>query len=193
MIIRETKLAGAFTAELEKREDDRGFFARAWCSREFDAHGLVPHVVQVNLSLSRMRGTLRGMHYQVAPSEETKFIRCTRGALYDVIVDLRPDSSTYLQWIGLELSADNYKMLYVPRGFAHGFQTLCDDTEANYLVSEFYAPQHERGMRYNDAAIGIDWPLPISVISPKDASWPDYVPHPSSEPTSHSDRTPIAS
>jgi len=175
MIFTETKLKGAYIIELQKIEDARGFFARGWCQNEFEAHGLVPRIVQANVSHNKKRGTLRGMHYQVAPYAETKLIRCTRGALYDVIVDLRPDSETYKQWIGVELTADNYKMLYVPEGFAHGFITLEDDTDAFYQVSQFYTPGAERGARYNDPSFNIEWPVEIQVISDKDKNWPDYV------------------
>ena len=176
MIFTETKLAGAYLIELEKRGDERGFFARAWCRNEFEQHGLVSRLVQVNLSSNNKAGTLRGMHYQKAPDEETKLIRCTRGALYDVIIDLRPDSPTYKEWLGVELTAGNHRMLYVPKNFAHGFQTLEDDTEAIYQVSQFYAPQSEGGVRWNDPAFGIEWPLPAQVISDKDQNWPDFKP-----------------
>src|SRR4030066_1762136 len=148
MIFKETNLKGAFIIELELRKDERGFFARTWCKREFEEHGLVPDIAQSNLSFSKKAGTLRGMHYQVAPFEETKLIRCTKGANYDVIIDLRPSSPTYKQWISMELAEDNYKMLYVPRGFAHGFQTLTDDVEVIYHVSQFYSPESERGVRW---------------------------------------------
>jgi len=174
VIFTEIKLKGAYIVDLEKREDERGFFARGWCQNEFEAHGLAPRVVQANISYNKKRGTLRGMHYQLAPYEETKLVRCTRGALYDVIVDLRPTSPSYKQWFGVELSAENYKMLYVPEGFAHGFITLQDETEATYQVSQFYTPGSERGLRYNDPAFGIEWPVEVRVISEKDKSWPDY-------------------
>jgi dTDP-4-dehydrorhamnose 3,5-epimerase len=169
----ETQLPGAFIIDIQPLEDERGFFARGFCERELAEHGLIPRVVQANISFNRRKGTLRGMHSQVAPHEETKLVRCTRGALYDVIVDLRPDSSTYLQWTGVELTADNRRALFVPQGFAHGFQTLQDDTEAFYQVSEFYTPAAERGLRHDDPAIGIDWPLAVASISAKDAAWPD--------------------
>jgi dTDP-4-dehydrorhamnose 3,5-epimerase len=174
MIFLETKLVGAYLIEIEKREDQRGFFARTWCQNEFEAHGLVACIVQANMSYNKRQGTLRGMHFQVAPYAETKLVRCIRGALYDVIVDLRPDSPTFAQWLGVELTADNYRMLYVPEGFAHGFQTLADDTEASYQVSQFYTPGAEGGLRYNDPAFQIEWPLAVAVISEKDASWPNY-------------------
>ena len=176
MIFKETKLKDAYLIEIEKLEDRRGFFARAWCQREFEAHGLVSRIVQANISYNRKKGTLRGLHYQVAPYAETKLVRCTRGAIYDVIIDLRPDSPTYMQWLGVELTAENYKMLYVPEGFAHGFQTLADETEVTYQVSQFYTPGAEGGVRYNDPAFGIEWPLAVQVISDKDQNWPDYSP-----------------
>jgi dTDP-4-dehydrorhamnose 3,5-epimerase len=176
MRFEETRLPGAFVIDLEEISDERGFFARAWCQKEFESHGLVSRLAQVNFSKNRRQGTLRGMHYQVRPYAEVKLIRCIRGALYDAIVDLRPDSTTYLQWFGVELSSENRRMLYVPEGFAHGFLTLEDDTEALYQVSEFYAPQAERGARFNDPAFDIDWPIPVRVISDKDASWNDFQP-----------------
>ena len=174
MIFTETKLKGAYVIEIEKLKDNRGFFARAWCQNEFKAHGLTSRVVQVNVSSNKKKGTLRGMHYQLSPYEETKLIRCTRGAIYDVIIDLRPSSPTYAQWIGVELTEENYKMLYVPENFAHGFQTLEDDTEVTYQVSQFYMPGSESGIRWNDPAFSIDWPIQVQVISDKDKSWPDY-------------------
>ena len=170
----ETPLADAYLIELEPMADERGFFARGWCSREFEEHGLAANIVQANVSFNHNAGTLRGMHYQVAPHEETKLVRCTSGALYDVIIDMRPTSATFEQWYGVELSAENRKMLYVPHGFAHGYQTLIDGTEAFYQVSEFYAPGAEQGIRYNDARFAIEWPLPVQVISGKDENWPDY-------------------
>jgi dTDP-4-dehydrorhamnose 3,5-epimerase len=174
MIFNETKLKGAFVIDLDKRGDDRGFFARVFCREEFEEHGLNPFVAQANTSYSRNRGTLRGMHYQRPPHAEAKLVRCTRGVLYDVIVDLRADSPTFSEWIGVELSASNYRMLYVPEGFGHGFQTLVDDTEVTYLVSNFYAPHSEAGVRFDDPAFGIDWPVEVTVMSEKDKSWPDF-------------------
>ncbi|MHC4310199.1 MAG: dTDP-4-dehydrorhamnose 3,5-epimerase [Planctomycetota bacterium] len=174
MIFRETELKSSFIIEVERLDDDRGFFARGWCKREFESQGLVSRLVQANISLNKKGGTLRGMHYQIAPYEETKLVRCTRGSVYDVIIDLRPEASTYKKWLGVTLSADNHKMLYVPEGFAHGYQTLEDDTEVFYHVSEFYTPTAERGVRYDDPAFGINWPLEVQVISDKDKSWPDY-------------------
>jgi dTDP-4-dehydrorhamnose 3,5-epimerase len=167
-------LQGAYIIDLEKRQDQRGFFARTWCLTEFVAQGLAARAVQTNISYSRRQGTVRGMHYQASPYAETKLIRCTRGAIYDVIIDLRSDSSTFKQWLGIELTGANYRMLYVPEGFAHGFQTLVDDVEVNYQVSQFYTPEAERGLRYDDPAFGIEWPQKVQVISDKDRSWPDY-------------------
>jgi dTDP-4-dehydrorhamnose 3,5-epimerase len=157
---------------LEPREDNRGFFARVWADDEFAAHGLVSRVVQMNLSYNRVAGTLRGMHFQHAPYAETKLVRCIRGAIYDVIIDLRPDSPTYKRWIGVKLTAANRLALYVPEGFAHGFQTLEDDTEVFYQVSQYYTPSAEGGVRYDDPAFGIEWPLPVTEISEKDKRWP---------------------
>ena len=177
MIFRETSLKDAFIIEPERIEDERGFFARAWCKKEFEAHGLNPSLVQINLSFSKKRSTLRGMHYQGVPHQEAKLFRCIRGAIYDVIIDLRPASPTYLKWIGVELTPDNRKMLYVPEGFAHGYQTLVDNTEVLYPVSQFYSPESERGVRWNDPTFGIEWPDRDNVvISQKDKSWPGYLP-----------------
>ena len=172
MIFSETAVRGAFLVDLEPRSDQRGFFARTFCAREFEAHGLSPAVAQCNLSFNRKRGTLRGMHYQAEPAAEAKLVRCVGGAILDVIVDLRPDSPTYLRHVAVELSAANRRALYVPFLCAHGFQTLTDDAEVSYQVSEFYAPAHEHGARYDDPAFGIRWPLPVSEISEKDAAWP---------------------
>lgn len=169
----ETTLADAMVIDLDKRGDVRGFFARVFCEAEFAAHGLETRFVQANHSRSAHRGTLRGMHFQRAPHRETKVVRVVRGALLDVIIDLRVDSPSYGSWEAFELTADNGRMLYVPAGFAHGFQTLADDTEVTYQVSAAYAPDSEGGVRWDDRAFGIDWPLPVSVISDKDAAWPD--------------------
>jgi dTDP-4-dehydrorhamnose 3,5-epimerase len=169
-----TPLAGAYTIEPEKREDDRGFFARAFCVNEFDVHGLDRNIVQINNSLSKDKGTLRGIHYQLAPKAETKIVRCIRGSLYDVIVDLRPDSPTFLKWFGAELSAENRTMMFVPKGFGHAFITLEENTEAFYMVTEFYAPEHERGLRWDDPAIGIQWPAEPVIISDKDRNHRDF-------------------
>ena len=174
MIFTETKLKGAFIVELEKREDDRGFFARSWCQKEAEAHNLNPRIVQCNISFNKLKGTLRGMHYQAAPFAEAKLVRCTAGALYDVIIDLRPDSPTYKQHVGEVLSAANYKMFYVPEGFAHGFQTLEDNAEILYQMSEFYSPQHARGVRYNDPAFGIKWMIGNPIIADRDRHYPDF-------------------
>lgn len=176
MIFTETELAGAFVIDLEPRRDERGFFARGFCVREFAAHGLQTGIVQANLSQNVKRGTLRGMHYQKPPHAEVKMVRCTRGAVYDVIVDIRRGSPTYLRWIGVELTRDNHRLLYVPEGFAHGYQALTDDSELLYMVTQFYAPDHEDAIRWNDPSIGIRWPLPDPILSPKDAAHPDFAP-----------------
>jgi len=172
----ETELSGAFIIRPEPVADSRGFFARVFCRREFEAHGLNPNLVQCNISFNREKGTLRGMHYQVAPHSETKLVRCTNGAIFDVIVDLRSDSLTRRKWLGVELSTENRTMLYVPEGFAHGYLTLTDNTEVFYQVSEFYTPSCERGVRWNDPAFGIRWPVPPRVISDKDGLHPDFAP-----------------
>ena len=176
MIFHPTELAGACLIELERREDERGFFARTWCEREFSEHGLNPRLVQCNLSYNKRAGTLRGMHYQTAPFEEAKLVRCSSGSIYDVIVDLRPESSTYLKHFGVKLTAGNHKMIYVPEGFAHGFLTLEDQTSVFYQMSEFYAPDQASGFRWNDPAFGIQWPAQVLVISTRDTSYPDFVP-----------------
>jgi dTDP-4-dehydrorhamnose 3,5-epimerase len=172
MQFQKTRLSGAFIIQLEPRTDDRGFFARAFCARELEQHGLLSRFVQCNMSYNRKAGIVRGMHYQLPPAAEAKLVRCIRGAIHDVIVDLRRDSPTYLQHIGVELSAENRTALYVPEMFAHGFQALRDDAEVFYQVSEFYTPEAERGLRHDDPALGIDWPLPVTQVSPKDAAWP---------------------
>ena len=174
MLFTETKLKGSYIIELEKREDQRGFFARAWCQKEFADHGLNANLVQASISHNARRGTLRGMHYQAPPYEETKLVRCTAGSIYDVLLDLRPASATYRQWLGVELSASNYRSVYISAGFAHGFLTLADDSEVTYQVSQFYYPESARGVRYNDPAFGIEWPMKPVVISEKDKSWPSY-------------------
>ncbi len=190
----ETKLKGAFIIEPERIEDERGFFARTYCRREFESHGLNPNVVQCNTSYNKKRGTLRGMHYQVGPYEEAKLVSCMRGAIYDVIIDLRSDSPTYRQWLSVELNslssahrspltADSayrslltahFKMLYIPEGFAHGFLTLTDNTEVFYQMSEFYYPECVRGVRWNDPAFSIQWPVAVSIISNRDRDYPDF-------------------
>jgi dTDP-4-dehydrorhamnose 3,5-epimerase len=176
MIFNETPLAGVYVVDLEKRGDERGFFARAFCEREFSEQGLATRIVAANNSLSARKGTLRGMHYQLAPKAETKFVRCIRGALQDVVLDLRRDSSTFGQSFGAELTAENRRMMVVPKGFAHGFITLADDTEAFYLVDEFYAPECERGIRWNDPKFAIQWPVEPVVISEKDQNYRDFDP-----------------
>lgn len=173
MKFHKTPVEGARLIELEKRGDDRGFFARYFCENEFAAEGLETRFVQINNSLSSQKGTLRGLHYQLPPSAEVKVVRCVRGALWDVIVDLRPDSPTFKKWFAAELNAENRLMMYVPRGFAHAILTLTDDVEAIYLDSAFYGPKEERGVRWNDPAIGIDWPIVPVEISEKDNAWPD--------------------
>jgi dTDP-4-dehydrorhamnose 3,5-epimerase len=171
----EIGLAGAYVIDLNQLRDERGFFARGYCTKEFEAQGLASRVVQSNVSFNLKKATLRGMHYQVTPYEETKLVRCTRGAIYDVIIDLRPQSKTFQKWFGVELTEDNYRMLYVPEGFAHGFETLADRSEVVYHVSEFYTPNAEQGIRYNEPAFGIRWPLEVQVISEKDKNWPDFL------------------
>jgi dTDP-4-dehydrorhamnose 3,5-epimerase len=176
MLFKETQLPGAYVIEIDKIEDRRGFFARAWCRKDFEAQGLVSSVVQCNLSFNKNPYTIRGMHYQDAPFEEVKLVRCTRGAVYDVIIDLRPQSSTYLKWIGVELTADNYRMIYAPESFAHGYLTLTEGAEVFYQVSQFYAPNHERGVRWDDPVFAIHWPIDGDVvISEKDNNWPNFI------------------
>ena len=173
MIFTETAIAGVFLVELEPRGDDRGFFARAFCAEEFAAHGLETRWVQANVGHSNRAGTIRGLHYQAPPHAEAKLVRCTAGAVFDVAVDVREESSTYLQWYGTELSARNGSMLYLPEGVAHGYQSLTDDAETYYLVSAAYAPAAERGLRWDDPALGIAWPhLDAPILSDKDAGWP---------------------
>jgi dTDP-4-dehydrorhamnose 3,5-epimerase len=174
MIFRELNLPGAFVLEPERVEDERGFFARAFCREELAAHGLDPTVAQCSLSFNRRRGTLRGMHYQAAPAEEAKLVRCVRGAIHDVIVDVRPASPTLGRHAAARLDADNRLALYVPPGFAHGFQTLEDDTELYYQMSAAYSPEHARGFRHDDPELGIAWPLPVSVISERDRTLPRF-------------------
>lgn len=169
-----TSLNDAWIVELEPSSDARGTFARTFCQREFAAQGLETAFVQHSASFSRLKGTLRGMHYQCAPHEEVKLVRCTRGAVYDVIIDLRPSSPTYCRSTGVELTAGNGRQLYVPKGFAHGFQTLEDDSELSYLISAYYVPEASRGYRHEDPAFAIQWPLPVSVMSDKDLAWPAF-------------------
>lgn len=176
MIFKKTELNNAFIIEPERIEDERGYFARAWCRKEFDEHGLATALVQSNLSFNKKAGILRGMHYQAAPFEEVKLVRCTKGAIYDVILDLDTASPTFKQWIGVELNENNKTMLYIPKGFAHGYQTLVNETEVYYQVSEFYSPKSERGIRWNDESFGIEWPETNErIISDKDRNWPDFV------------------
>lgn len=168
MIFTETKLKGAFIIDLERREDSRGFFARAFCQKEFEAHGLNPTIAQANIASNIRKGTLRGMHFQFPPAAETKLVRCTRGAILDIIVDLRPESPTYLEHVAVELNENNQRALYVPERFAHGYQALADNTDTSYQVGEFYTPEAESGLMYNDPRLKLKWPLPVSVISEKD-------------------------
>jgi dTDP-4-dehydrorhamnose 3,5-epimerase len=171
VIFQELSIPGAWLIEPEKHEDHRGFFARAWCQREFAAHGLTTAFVQGNISFNKKKGTLRGLHYQAAPYGEAKLVRVTQGALYDVIVDLRQDSPARGQWLAVELSAENYRMLYIPAGVAHGFQTLADNTEVFYQMSEFHHPDAARGIRWDDPELNIPWPLPQPIMSPRDLSF----------------------
>lgn len=170
----ETKLGGAFVIEPEIIEDDRGFFARSFCRNEFEAHGLCSSIVQCSISFNKREGTLRGMHYQEPPKAEEKLVRCTMGAIYDVIIDLRPESATYLEWFSLEISSSNRLMLYVPKGFAHGFQTLEDNTEVLYQISEYYDPERKGGVRWNDPAFNVDWPMTPTVMSREDTEYADF-------------------
>jgi len=172
MIFTETSIQGAYIIDIKRIEDERGFFGRAFCQNEMKAHGLNDIVAQTNLSSNKRKGTLRGLHYQQAPNEESKLVRCTRGSLFDVLVDLRKDSSTYCQWFGTELTADSFRMLYVPEGCAHGFITLEDDTDIMYQVSQFYEPGAEKGLLWNDPSFGIQWPAEPIVISEKDKNQP---------------------
>lgn len=174
MIFQETALSGVWVITPEPREDHRGIFARTWCQREFTEHGLDPRLVQCSVSFNRRRGTLRGMHYQAPPHAEAKVIRCTRGAIWDVALDLRPDSSTFRRHVGIELSADNRAALYIPQGLAHGFQTLVDDTEVLYQMSEFYAPEAGRGIRFDDPAFAIPWPLEQPILLDRDRQYADF-------------------
>ena len=172
MIFTETKLGASFIIDLELKEDNRGFFARAFCQHEFEEHGLKPVIAQANIAFNRRKGSVRGMHFQGPPAAEAKLVRCTRGAILDVIVDLRPESPTYLDHISVELTADNHRALYVPERFAHGYQVLEDATETSYQASEFYTPDSEGGLRYDDPDLHLTWPLPVTEISDKDRAWP---------------------
>jgi dTDP-4-dehydrorhamnose 3,5-epimerase len=174
MLFTETDLKGAFIIEPERREDSRGFFARTWCEKEALAHGVNPRLVQCNISFNRRKGTLRGMHYQTLPFEEAKLVRCTMGAIHDVIIDLRRESPTFTHHMAVVLTADNRRMLYIPEGFAHGFQTLMDNTEVFYQMSEFYALECTAGVRWNDPAFGIEWPEDVLIINDRDRSYPEF-------------------
>jgi dTDP-4-dehydrorhamnose 3,5-epimerase len=174
MIFVPTRLAGAYVIEPERREDERGFFARTWCSRAFEAQGLNPNLVQCSVSFNRRKGTLRGMHYQAAPYAEAKLVRCTRGAAYDVIVDLRPDSGTFRRWVAVELTEENRRAVYAPEGCAHGFQTLVDGCELFYQMSESFRPDLARGVRWDDPAFGIEWPPGPRILSDRDRTYPDF-------------------
>ncbi len=174
MIFTTTRLPGLVLVEPEPRRDARGSFARVWCRREFEAAGLETEIAQSSLSSNRARGTLRGLHFQRPPHDEVKLVRCIRGAIFDVAVDLRPHSPTYCRWQGFELSAANGAALHIPRGFAHGFETLAAESEVLYQISAFYAPEAASGVRWDDPAFAIDWPLPVAAISDKDRAWPDY-------------------
>ncbi len=174
MIFTATRLHGAWLIDIEPKEDERGFFARTWCRQELAAQGLDNEIAQESLSFNRHCGTVRGLHFQRPPHEETKIVRCTRGAIFDVIIDLRMHSPTYLQWQGFELTAENRSALYVPKGFAHGFQTLVNGTEIAYQISAFYAPEVAGGYRYDEPAFGILWPVPVTVTSKRDLTWPAY-------------------
>ncbi len=176
MIFKESKFKGAYIIDIERIEDGRGFFARSWCQEEFQKNGLNSSIVQCNIAFNKNKGTLRGMHYQSHPYEEVKLIRCTKGAIYDVIIDLRPESKTFMNWMGVELTEKNGRMLYVPSRFAHGYQTLVDDTEVAYQVSQFYSPEHEKGVRWNDPVFSIKWPIENNmIISEKDKNWGDFI------------------
>ena len=167
----ETSLKGAFIVEPDRIEDERGFFARTFCRQEFEKHGLNPNLVQCSVSFNTKKGTVRGMHYQVKPHEEVRLVRCTRGAMYDVVLDLRADSPTFKHWVAVELTAENRKIAYVPEGFAHGFQTLEDDTEVFYQMSEFHHPECARGVRWDDPAFGIKWPIPNPIVNDRDRTF----------------------
>lgn len=174
MLFAETLIKGAYIIDLVRHEDGRGFFARSWCQREFEEHGLNPKMVQCNISFNNRRGTLRGMHYQAAPFEEARLVRCLAGAIYDVIIDLRSNSPTFKKWLAIELTANNRRALFIPEGLAHGFQTLADDTEVFYQMSEFYTPDAARGLRWDDPAFGIEWPIETLIISEKDRTYPNW-------------------
>jgi dTDP-4-dehydrorhamnose 3,5-epimerase len=174
MIFVETKIRGVWIIELDRHNDNRGFFARTWCQRELEEHGLNPHVRQMNVGFTMKKAGVRGLHFQLSPHQEAKTVRCTMGALFDVAVDIRPDSPTYKQWVGTELTAENHRTLYISEGCAHGYQTLVDNTELLYLTTAFYAPQSACGYRFDDPAFGIDWPLPVGLVSDADRYWPAH-------------------
>lgn len=176
MIFTETKLKGVYVIDIERRTDSRGFFSRAWCENELNVHGIPTRFVQSNIGFSHAKGTLRGMHFQTAPFQEVKLVRCTMGRVVDVAIDLRPESATYREWISEELSSDNRKMLLIPEGCAHGYMTLVDNTELLYETSQFYAAAHATGVLYNDPAFGVVWPAPVCVISDADMNWPQFTP-----------------
>jgi dTDP-4-dehydrorhamnose 3,5-epimerase len=174
MLFTEMKIRGVWIIELDRRNDKRGFFARTWCQKEFEEHGLNPHLKQMNVGFTTKKGGIRGLHFQLPPAQEAKTVRCTRGALFDVAVDIRLDSPTYKQWVGVELTAENHRTFYIPEGCAHGYQTLRDDTEILYLTTAFHAPGSARGYRFDDPIFNIEWPLPPGIISDADLSWPPY-------------------
>jgi dTDP-4-dehydrorhamnose 3,5-epimerase len=174
MIFASTRLEDALLIDIEPKEDERGFFARTWCRQELEAQGLDAKIAQESISYNRLRGTVRGLHFQRPPHEETKIVRCARGAIFDVIVDLRPRSQSYLQWQGFELTAENRRAVYIPKGFAHGFQTLAEHSEITYQISTLYAPESAGGYRYDDAAFRITWPIAVTMISERDLGWPRY-------------------
>lgn len=176
LLFKPLEVAGAYLIEIDRKEDERGFFARTWCAKEFEAQGLKASLAQCNMSYNKQKGTLRGLHYQLPPHQETKIVRCTTGGIYDVILDLRPDSPTYLKWCGVELWSHNHQVLYVPEGCGHGIQTLADHTEVMYMVSEFYTPEAERGVMWNDPVFAIEWPpAEQRIISEKDQNHPPFV------------------
>jgi dTDP-4-dehydrorhamnose 3,5-epimerase len=174
MRFEETPIPGAYLISLEPRRDDRGYLARCWCEEEFRDHGLTSRMVQANAIVTRVRGTLRGVHFQLPPHEEAKLVRCLRGEIFDICVDLRPESPTYRKWHGVKLKSGDDRMFYVPEGCGHGFQSLTDDTEMQYQTSAYFAPSHATGVRYDDPAFNIEWPLPVTLQSEADVSWPSY-------------------
>jgi dTDP-4-dehydrorhamnose 3,5-epimerase len=174
MIFTPLSLTGAWIIDIERLEDDRGFFARTYCQKQFAEHGLNPNIAQCNISYNKVKGTLRGMHLQVEPFQEVKLVQCIQGSIFDVMIDLRPNSPTFCEYVGVELSAENHKMLYIPEGFAHGFITLEDHSTIFYQMSQFYAPSYARGFRWNDPRFGINWPIDVKVISDRDRSYPDF-------------------